>query len=978
MEAIKKEKDGAEGQVRSVGPEAGEAYGARGTASGAISSPASGEAEKSRGVQGVRTAKDVGETGESSDSSDVDGGEAGLEAGRLNTGIASISAAPITASSAGDGEPAKAVGEEDERKAATIAAKQNAAATDVADAAGYAVNDGIMPETVDPHLIPEKRSDESQESLASASSAASKISWASSTAATKGSRSSAAAFGSSKASNPSSRPVTDDEAQGSTLEKETVATTLPVWSAASDGGDGVVVYGHGSGTPTRFDSQDSTGAKEMVAHHAASETVTADITSGAAGAAEAAGMGLPCSAAATPRMPGQIDNPAGIGAGTSSGVCAVKTASATTTGRSTSNPVESQVAASVSSDPSPEAIQASDGLAGPIGTSLASSKAECVQPKHQHSHKIEQKTSDYPPSATLDATSDCSGRALVNNGQKLDHRQLGSPQIVPCQLEAAHEVAEKESSHQTPTHKNPSHHNPETDCEDSCRDKTTSHGETSHATQPSTAKSQAQPRNSFGPPPPHEIGRHTIASGEGIEECTAAAEEVKPQATAEKPAKDGADDDVELTDNAESRHEGGSGHDNAEVADDNEIKIDEDIAAVDASEIEVGCQECAEENHAIELSRCESKVGNEMEVEDDNSGSSDGSAPLLAKAVTRSPRGADKMRVRPPMFAYTQARLPPSSHAEAGGSTSSADTSVAAEVTAQSSAAAVAATATSATTVTTASPIAQISLVIPAASATPTESAAAPAAANASATAATATAAARASQPPRGLASLPSRPAPPPNAPTGPRRTPLPSQNDSYATSLRRAPSNSLPSRPGHFSTQPALTPQSTNPSERKGIDRSSLTSLIFSTTSAPQSDLLHLPLPSRRQTRRATGAGVLIPVERIPLIPLPPLPPIKDKKLEEVVFSHQSLFPRDAGVFEYPVTIKHGEDGGVMEWEGGVPHYEKLEHVGDAILGGVVTTWLHRCWPGLTCGTATVSRWVLILMDCAMCARGVEAALKP
>lgn len=198
---------------------------------------------------------------------------------------------------------------------------------------------------------------------------------------------------------------------------------------------------------------------------------------------------------------------------------------------------------------------------------------------------------------------------------------------------------------------------------------------------------------------------------------------------------------------------------------------------------------------------------------------------------------------------------------------------------------------------------------------------------------------------PRGLASLPARP----SAPSFRTRAPLPSQNDSYAT-VFGAPPPTRNRRDNHSSHNDS------GKEGPRGVDRSALSSLIFSISTTPSaaSELLQLPLPSRRQTRRATGAGVLIPVERLPLLPLPPLPPILDKKLEKVVFSHQSLFPRDAGVFEYPVKVI-GE-GGMGEWEGGVPHYEKLEHVGDAILGGVVTTWLHRCWPGLTCGTATVS----------------------
>lgn len=51
-------------------------------------------------------------------------------------------------------------------------------------------------------------------------------------------------------------------------------------------------------------------------------------------------------------------------------------------------------------------------------------------------------------------------------------------------------------------------------------------------------------------------------------------------------------------------------------------------------------------------------------------------------------------------------------------------------------------------------------------------------------------------------------------------------------------------------------------------------------------------------------------------------------------------------------VPEKAGEkDAGVKEVAG---HYEKLEHVGDSLLGMIVTTWLHEDRPRLTCGTAT------------------------
>jgi ribonuclease-3 len=86
-----------------------------------------------------------------------------------------------------------------------------------------------------------------------------------------------------------------------------------------------------------------------------------------------------------------------------------------------------------------------------------------------------------------------------------------------------------------------------------------------------------------------------------------------------------------------------------------------------------------------------------------------------------------------------------------------------------------------------------------------------------------------------------------------------------------------------------------------------------------------------------------LLPVEKLPVFPLPPPPPISDPKILRQVFTHQSLFPHSRGSFEDAEA-------------GGQGHYEKLEHVGDSILGMVVTTWLHELKPGLKCGTATVS----------------------
>ncbi|WVQ80350.1 hypothetical protein IAT38_002455 [Cryptococcus sp. DSM 104549] len=104
---------------------------------------------------------------------------------------------------------------------------------------------------------------------------------------------------------------------------------------------------------------------------------------------------------------------------------------------------------------------------------------------------------------------------------------------------------------------------------------------------------------------------------------------------------------------------------------------------------------------------------------------------------------------------------------------------------------------------------------------------------------------------------------------------------------------------------------------------------------------VLPLPLPSKRFKKKPTSKAVLIPVEQLPVIALPPMPTIDDPELHNQVFTHQSLFEKQRGKFEDP-------KGNMAR------HYEKLEHVGDSILGMLVTTWLHETKPELTIGTAT------------------------
>ncbi|WVR03453.1 hypothetical protein IAU60_000444 [Kwoniella sp. DSM 27419] len=104
---------------------------------------------------------------------------------------------------------------------------------------------------------------------------------------------------------------------------------------------------------------------------------------------------------------------------------------------------------------------------------------------------------------------------------------------------------------------------------------------------------------------------------------------------------------------------------------------------------------------------------------------------------------------------------------------------------------------------------------------------------------------------------------------------------------------------------------------------------------------LLPVPLPSKRAKKRPSSQALLIPVHQIPVFPLPPLPIINDPELIRQVFTHESLFDKAKGRFEDPEDDPAG-------------HYEKLEHVGDSILGMIVTTWLHETRPNLTIGTAT------------------------
>ncbi|OCF37194.1 hypothetical protein I316_01101 [Kwoniella heveanensis BCC8398] len=84
----------------------------------------------------------------------------------------------------------------------------------------------------------------------------------------------------------------------------------------------------------------------------------------------------------------------------------------------------------------------------------------------------------------------------------------------------------------------------------------------------------------------------------------------------------------------------------------------------------------------------------------------------------------------------------------------------------------------------------------------------------------------------------------------------------------------------------------------------------------------------------------------RLPKLNLPPLPPITDRKLRETVFTHISsrVLPKSFGSTMFLTDGQAGTD------------YEKLEHVGDALLGAAVKTMLHEMYPNFRQGTASTT----------------------
>lgn len=80
----------------------------------------------------------------------------------------------------------------------------------------------------------------------------------------------------------------------------------------------------------------------------------------------------------------------------------------------------------------------------------------------------------------------------------------------------------------------------------------------------------------------------------------------------------------------------------------------------------------------------------------------------------------------------------------------------------------------------------------------------------------------------------------------------------------------------------------------------------------------------------------------------LPPLPEIHSDRVENQIFTHRSLHGRPTHVFE---------DGA----DDLAPDNEKYEHLGDTVLGLVVTTQLLQMYPGLRVGPSTKIRALVV-----------------
>ncbi|KAJ7368853.1 ribonuclease III domain-containing protein [Mycena albidolilacea] len=108
------------------------------------------------------------------------------------------------------------------------------------------------------------------------------------------------------------------------------------------------------------------------------------------------------------------------------------------------------------------------------------------------------------------------------------------------------------------------------------------------------------------------------------------------------------------------------------------------------------------------------------------------------------------------------------------------------------------------------------------------------------------------------------------------------------------------------------------------------------------------LNIRSQSETGSVTAFAALPPAQMSTLQPdfgrLPPLPVIQGEDIRQRVFTHRSYYARSAHAFE-----DRADDPS--------PDNEKFEHLGDSVLGLVVTSLVAEMYPGLRVGPATKVR---------------------
>ncbi|AAW44331.1 hypothetical protein CNBF1090 [Cryptococcus deneoformans B-3501A] len=120
-------------------------------------------------------------------------------------------------------------------------------------------------------------------------------------------------------------------------------------------------------------------------------------------------------------------------------------------------------------------------------------------------------------------------------------------------------------------------------------------------------------------------------------------------------------------------------------------------------------------------------------------------------------------------------------------------------------------------------------------------------------------------------------------------------------------------------------------------------------TASKNPSSPIHLPFDKLLVMVRAADVVSRMEMpEELPDFPLPPLPDIYDRELLRQVFTHTSY-------------VGARKQSALFDKEAFHHDNEKLEHVGDALLGCIVTCLLHDLYPNLNPGNATEMKAICV-----------------